>query len=112
MFKDIIRTSTTFLIGSLLCINAAADSPITAPGTIGPGFTGSWFDPAQSGHGIAIEVLPGQPVRMLASWVTFAPQGGQAWIAGLRPDRWQSRSVAGFPERWLRRTIPAEFRRR
>ena len=30
-------------------------------GAIGPGFTGAWFDPAQSGHGLFIEILPEQP---------------------------------------------------
>ena len=32
---------------------------VTVP--ITPAFTGSWFDPAQSGHGLHIEILSGQP---------------------------------------------------
>ena len=50
--------------------------PITA------GFTGAWYDPAQSGHGIFIEVLPGN--QMLAWWFTFNPDGTQqAWFGNV-----------------------------
>jgi plastocyanin len=49
---------------------------------IGPGTTGAWFDPAQSGHGLVIEVLPGQ--RLYASWFAFNPGGTeQAWFSGV-----------------------------
>ena len=34
---------------------------IAASGTIGPGFTGAWFDPAQSGHGLFVESAARQP---------------------------------------------------
>jgi hypothetical protein len=53
--------------------------------TISAGHTGSWFDPTQSGHGIALEVLRGDPLQLLASWFMFAPHGGHAWIVGLGP---------------------------
>jgi hypothetical protein len=58
---------------------------VASPTTIGPGFTGSWFNPAQNGHGFMLEVLPGTPMQLLASWFAFAPQGGQAWIVALGP---------------------------
>jgi len=45
---------------------------------IGPGITGNWFDPNQSGHGIIVEVLPAN--QMLLDWFVFAPEGGPAWI--------------------------------
>ena len=48
---------------------------------IGPAFTGGWFDPAQNGHGLFIEVLPGQ--RLLAAWFTFDPMGNPAWFLGV-----------------------------
>jgi len=49
---------------------------------IGPGITGSWFDPNQSGHGLAVEVLDGG--RFLAYWFTFNPGGSQqAWFLGV-----------------------------
>jgi hypothetical protein len=52
------------------------------PSTIRPGFTGSWYDPAQSGHGLHIEVLPDN--RFLAAWFTFSPVGTeQAWFLGV-----------------------------
>ncbi|MBS0582736.1 MAG: PQQ-dependent sugar dehydrogenase [Proteobacteria bacterium] len=47
---------------------------------IGAAYTGTWYDPAQSGHGLMLEVLPDG--RLLAYWYTFAPNGGQAWIGG------------------------------
>lgn len=50
--------------------------------TIGAGFTGAWYDPAQSGHGLFIEVLTGN--RFYASWFAFNPAGtGQAWFTGV-----------------------------
>ncbi len=58
--------------------NAAA----SISGSIGPGFTGSWFDPAQSGHGLMLEVLPDN--RLLALWFSFNPQGSQqSWFGGV-----------------------------
>ena len=52
---------------------------------IGPGMTGSWSVPDQSGHGFIIEVLPGEPLQMLVSWFVFGPQGGHAWIIAQGP---------------------------
>ncbi|MEP6939995.1 MAG: PQQ-dependent sugar dehydrogenase [Rudaea sp.] len=43
-------------------------------------FTGSWYDPAQSGHGVMFEVL--SDTSAVAVWYTFAPSGGQAWFGG------------------------------
>jgi len=48
---------------------------------IGPGVTGAWFDPAQSGHGLFIEVLPAN--RFLAAWFTFDPEGAPTWFLGV-----------------------------
>jgi hypothetical protein len=54
----------------------------SAPGTIGPGFTGAWFDPGQSGHGVFVEILPSN--RVFAGWFTFNPAGTQqAWFVGV-----------------------------
>ncbi len=54
---------------------------IVAAGAIGPAFTGAWFDPKQSGHGLFIEVLPDN--RIQALWFTFNPAGTeQAWFVG------------------------------
>ena len=49
---------------------------------ISAGFTGAWYDPAESGHGIFLEVLPNN--LLLAAWYTFTPDGmQQAWFTGL-----------------------------
>lgn len=51
--------------------------------TLDGGYTGAWYDPAQSGHGIFVEILPGN--LLLAYWFTFNPQGQQAWFGGVGP---------------------------
>ena len=52
------------------------------PGTIVPAFTGSWFDPAQNGQGLLVEVLPNN--QFLAAWFAFNPAGSaQAWFTGV-----------------------------
>ena len=43
-------------------------------------FTGTWYDPAQSGHGLFLEVLPGN--TLVAYWFTFDAEGRQAWFGG------------------------------
>lgn len=48
---------------------------------IGPGFTGAWYDPAQSGHGLFLEVLNSN--SLLAWWFTFSPDGAQSWFGGV-----------------------------
>jgi len=46
------------------------------------GFTGAWYDPAQSGHGIFLEVLPNN--QILAWWFTFNPDGTQqSWFGNV-----------------------------
>jgi hypothetical protein len=55
------------------------DSP-TVP--ITAGFTGAWYDPHQSGHGLLVEVLPEN--RLMAYWFAFTPDGSQqAWFGGV-----------------------------
>ncbi len=60
----------------------APSSTLPPPGTIDPGFTGSWYDPTQVGHGLFVEVLPDN--QFLAAWFTFDPAGTQqAWFLGV-----------------------------
>lgn len=41
--------------------------------------SGAWFNPAQNGHGLTLEVLDdGQ--RLAATWFTFDANGEQAWL--------------------------------
>src|SRR5262249_33204793 len=44
-------------------------------------FTGSWYDLAQSGHGLMLEVLPDN--QLLALWFAFDPSGNQARFGGV-----------------------------
>jgi hypothetical protein len=56
--------------------------PGAPPFAIGPGITGAWYDPAQSGHGLFIEVLPDS--RFYASWFAFTPGvSAQSWFTGV-----------------------------
>ena len=49
---------------------------------ISAGMSGAWYDPAQSGHGLFIEVL--RDNRFLAGWFAFNPAGtAQAWFVGV-----------------------------
>ncbi len=61
-----------------------------SPGfAIGPGITGSWYGPDQSGHGLFVEVLPES--RFLAAWFTFTPDGSaQSWFTGVGTYRNES----------------------
>ena len=58
---------------------------VLPPAAIGTSFTGTWFNSAQGGMGFMVEVLPGAPLQMLASWLTFSPEGDPAWIVALGP---------------------------
>ena len=60
----------------------ATSSPTPPAVAISPGFTGIWYDPAQVGHGIFIEVLSEN--RLLAWWFAYNPAGTeQAWFGGV-----------------------------
>ena len=54
---------------------APPPEPAAAEFSIGPGITGSWYDPAQSGHGLFIQVLPDN--RFLVAWFAFNPASTQ-----------------------------------
>ena len=58
---------------------------VSPPGAIDGGYTGTWFNSAQGGMGFMVEVLPGSPMQMVASWLTFSPEGVPIWIVGLGP---------------------------
>jgi len=70
------------LVKFLLAVVFGTASATASAVTIGPGFSGAWFDPQQSGHGLFLEVLP--PDRLLAWWFTFSPDGAkQSWFGGV-----------------------------
>lgn len=59
-----------------LTVNAAAPSFV-----ITPGISGSWYNPAQSGHGFNLEVLSGNV--FLAYWYLFDNSGNNYWLGGI-----------------------------
>jgi hypothetical protein len=80
----------------------SANVPIT------PAFTGAWYDPNQSGHGLFLEVLPDH--RLLAWWFTFTPGGEQAWfgnVGTIDGDRATVPAVRTLGGRWIPNFDPA-----
>jgi plastocyanin len=78
--------------------------PITA------GFTGAWYDPLQSGHGLLMEVLPGN--QLVAYWYTFTPDGQQTWFGGAGPITNDTAVVSvyqGTGGRWIPNFDPTKF---
>ena len=79
--KAITRTGA---VVQNLATNFAGKSASVGASTIaiGPGFTGAWYDPQQSGHGLFLEVLPAD--KLIAWWFTFTPDGTQqSWFGGV-----------------------------
>jgi hypothetical protein len=67
----------------LLCSLAVSAQPIPGADPVGPrgDFSGTWYNPAQSGHGLFVEVLDrGQAA---VAWFTFDPAGAPIWLYGL-----------------------------
>lgn len=66
----------------VVLLSAAAASPSKAgPFSAGPTLSGSWFDPARSGEGIVLQLLPDGTA--FAFWFTYAAvgeSGEQAWL--------------------------------
>lgn len=81
------------LIFSISCIacgiagdeHQAKASNVTTPADnsqwVGPGFSGTWHDPARQGEGFVLEILDNG--KALAVWFTYPPPGSpakQAWV--------------------------------
>lgn len=74
-------TQLRSIFGGLLLAAATTGQPALAV-AIDSGFTGAWYDPAQSGHGLFVEVLNNN--SFLAWWFTFNPAGTQqSWFGGV-----------------------------
>lgn len=53
----------------------------TAPSfTITPAISGNWYDPAQNGHGLQLEMIG--PSLVTAFWFTWDNAGNPAWLVG------------------------------
>jgi hypothetical protein len=69
-------------IGDSLCVDAKLyQVALDAPVPITTAYTGAWYDPTQSGHGLILEVLSEH--RLLAFWFTFDREGRQTWFGGV-----------------------------
>lgn len=58
-------------------VSAQAGDPLSLRGD----FSGTWYDPAQSGHGLNVEVL--DRGRAVVAWYTFDANGAPMWLFGL-----------------------------
>jgi Leucine-rich repeat (LRR) protein len=57
-------------------------------------FSGPWYDPAQSGQGFEIEILPtASPPILSVDWFTYDPSGNPVWVAGAGPISGNSAQV-------------------
>jgi plastocyanin len=79
---------------------------------IGPGITGLWYDPQQSGHGIFLEVLPDN--RLLAWWFAFSPDGTQqSWFGGVGTYSGNTAAIPGVAlttgGRWIPNFDPTKI---
>ncbi|HEY8009490.1 MAG TPA: kelch repeat-containing protein [Rudaea sp.] len=84
---------------------AAQTTQVSPPSTIGPAFTGSWYDPAQSGHGLMLEVLSGNSIA--ATWFAFDATGGQqAWFSGAGTYSGNTATIANLVQPSAGRWIP------
>jgi len=88
-------------------IAAYRPSLAAAAFSIGPGMTGNWFDPNQSGHGFSIEVLPGNV--LLADWYVFAPNGGATWIVASGPITGNTAVLQAFQKTGTGGRFPPNF---
>lgn len=76
-----------------------SDGPPLAPSSIDASYTGTWYDPAQAGHGLFVEVLnggncssDGSPSGQMAQQTWF---GGARTIAGNRATIQVVRTLGG-----------------
>ena len=94
-------------MGVFFHVEQLSDAP-TVP--ITPGFTGAWYDPSQSGHGLLIEVLASN--RILAFWFTFDADAKQAWFGGdgeIDNDVAFIHAMQGVGGRWILDFDPATY---
>lgn len=66
-----------------VAVAAAESSKALTPAWVGPGYSGSWFDPARAGEGFTLEIL--EDGSAVVVWFTFPPAGStarQSWILG------------------------------
>jgi hypothetical protein len=82
----LLRDGTVLVAGGMSSTREALDSTeeltaLSPPKPIDAGFTGSWFDAAQGGQGLMIQILPEN--RILAAWFSFDFSRAPAWFFGV-----------------------------
>lgn len=81
----------------LLALAAAASAPAHA--TLPPGISGTWYNPAQSGHGFSLEILDAE--RALGFWYVYDVDGNPVHLyldgvidgRSIVADAWLSRGM-------------------
>ncbi|HVF34073.1 MAG TPA: hypothetical protein VND91_01985 [Candidatus Saccharimonadia bacterium] len=69
--------------GSVSEFAARMPAKALTPAWVGPGYSGSWYDPARAGEGFTLEIL--EDGSAVVVWFTFPPAGStarQSWILG------------------------------
>jgi len=113
--ERIRRVSADGLITTVAGNGGAIPSDLPVESTvIGPGFTGAWYDPNQSGHGLFIEVLPEN--RFYVAWFAFNPAGTeQAWFTGVGTYSGNSATITQVEQptggRWIPNFDPTQIAR-
>jgi hypothetical protein len=79
--QDWNGTACACPLGQVL-INGHCGTPNPAF-VIGPGISGNWFDPTQSGHGLQIDVIKAPTATATIFWFTFDNAGNPAWLLGV-----------------------------
>ena len=80
------QTCTVIAPAIAVTVAATSVSPATSPGLNQHGLTGSWYEPATSGQGFAVQIIPNQSPgigQAFVSWFTFDPLSG-----GAERQRW------------------------
>jgi FG-GAP-like repeat len=94
-------------------IVAGTTDRITIPAfAISSGMSGAWYDPAQSGHGMFVEILADN--RFLVWWFAFDPEGNQAWFGGVGTYSGNTATVnveRALGGRWIPNFNPANITR-
>ena len=81
MNKNIPALLLALSVAIATSMPAHADEPALQEVGIRGDFSGTWFDPAQPGHGLTIEINDG--ARATVAWFTFDGDGAPMWLFGV-----------------------------
>lgn len=69
-----------FAAAALAASTAVAQHVPNNPPSIRADLSGSWYNPAQSGHGLMVEILDNR--RVVLAWYTYDAAGAPLWLFG------------------------------